>query len=178
MIEAPQHGNSPAPRATGEKGGGMSRRGITWWLVGVVAVAALAAPSAFALKPTFERIDIDETFEDGFLTEACGVPVTTHAEGHVTLRVFEGAGTGVAELNTLNVALTAMSGDNTYRFRDVGADLVRIEPDGTPILLIVGQIPFGFAGVLKIDLETNEVILEPQHSLEGNVEEACAALTA
>ena len=155
----------------------MSRRGFTWWLVGVVAVVALAAPKAFGGKPTFERINIDETFDDDVLTEACGVPVTTHAEGHVILRVFEGASKGVAELNTLNVALTAMSGDNTYRFRDVGADLVRIEPDGTPILLIVGQTPFGFAGVLKIDLETNEVILEPQHSLEGNVEEACAALT-
>jgi hypothetical protein len=156
----------------------MSRRGNTWWLVGVVAVAALAAPSAFAGKPTFERIDIDETFDDDFLTEECGVPVTTHAEGHITLRVFEGAGRGVAELNTLNVALTAMSGENTYRFRDVGADQVRIEPEGTAILLIIGQTPFGFAGVLKIDLETDEVILEPQHSLEGNVEEACAALTA
>jgi hypothetical protein len=31
---------------------------------------------------------------------------------------------------------------------------------------------------LKIDLETGEAILEPQHSLEGNVEKACAALTA
>lgn len=156
----------------------MSRRVITWWFVGVVAAATLATSSAFADKPTFVRIDIDETFDDDFLTDACGVPVTTHAEGHVTLRVFEGAGTGVAELNTFNVALTAMSGDNTYRFRDVGADQVRIEPDGTEIALVIGQIPFGFAGVLKIDLETDEVILEPQHSLEGNVEKACAALTA
>ena len=71
-----------------------------------------------------------------------------------------------------------MSEDNTYRFRDVGADLFRVEPDGTAILMIVGQVPFGFAGALKIDLETGEAILEPQHSLEGNVEEACAALAA
>jgi hypothetical protein len=99
-------------------------------------------------------------------------------QGHVTLRTFAGGGTGAAEVNTLNIALTASSGDNTYRFRDVGADLVRIEPDGTAILMIIGQTPFGFAGVLKIDLETGEAILEPQHSLEGNVEKACAALTA
>jgi hypothetical protein len=39
-------------------------------------------------------------------------------------------------------------------------------------------LPFGFTGVLKIDLETGDAILEPQHSLEGNVEDACAALTA
>jgi hypothetical protein len=125
-----------------------------------------------------ERIAVDETFPDGFLTEECGVPVTTRAQGHVIMRTFEGEGTGVAEVNTLNIELTAMAGDNTYRFRDVGADLVRIEPDGTAILMIIGQIPFGFSGVLKIDLETGEAILEPQHSLEGNIEKACAALTA
>jgi hypothetical protein len=60
----------------------------------------------------------------------------------------------------------------------VGADQVRIAPDGTAILMIIGQIPFGFTGVLKINLDTEEAILEPQHSLEGRIEDACAALTA
>ena len=156
----------------------MSTRGFSIWLAGVLLVALLVAPGAFAGKPTMERIAVDETFPDGFLTEECGVPVTTRAQGHVIMRTFEGEGTGVAEVNTLNIELTAMAGDNTYRFRDVGADLVRIEPDGTAILMIIGQIPFGFSGVLKIDLETGEAILEPQHSLEGNIEKACAALTA
>ncbi|HJS69631.1 MAG TPA: hypothetical protein VJ744_02420, partial [Gaiellaceae bacterium] len=105
-------------------------------------------------------------------------PVTTHAQGHVIARTFEGGGTGVAELTTISIGLTATAGDNAYRFRDVGADLVRIEPDGTAILMVIGQLPFNFAGVLKIDLETGEAILEPQHSLEGNVEKACKALTA
>jgi hypothetical protein len=44
--------------------------------------------------------------------------------------------------------------------------------------MIIGQVPFDFTGVLKIDLETDEAILEPQHNTEGNVEKACAALTA
>jgi hypothetical protein len=56
-------------------------------------------------------------------------------------------------------------------------NLTRIEPDGTAIL-IIGQVPFGFSGVLKIDLETGDTIVEPQHSLEGRLEEACTALTA
>lgn len=141
-------------------------------------LAALLAPTALAGKPTTERFDIDETFEDGLLTAECGVPVSTRAEGTITFRMFEPGGTGAVELTTLNVSLTAMWGDNSYRFRDVGADLLRVEPDGTAIVMIIGQTPFGFAGVLKIDLETGETILEPQHSLEGNVEEACAALTA
>ena len=156
----------------------MKRRSVIWWLAGVLAVAALVAPSAFAGKPTFERIDIDETFADDFLTEECGVPVTTHAEGHITGRTFEGRETGTVAVNTLSIALTAMSGDNTYRFRDVGADHVRVLKDGTEILLIIGQVPFDFAGVLKINLTTGEAIHEPQHDLEGNVEKACAALTA
>jgi hypothetical protein len=144
----------------------------------VIPAGVGVAPSVFAAKPTIERFDIDEVFDDDFLTEECGVPVTIRAQGHIIVRTFEGGGTGAAELSTLNLLLTAMSGDNTYSSRDVGADLLRVEPDGTAILMIIGQIPFGFAGVLKIDLETGEAILEPQHSLEGNVEEACAALTA
>ena len=75
------------------------------------------------------------------------------------------------------MALTATAGDNVFRFRDVGADVERIEPDGTAILMIVGQIPFAFTGVLKIDLETGEAILEPQHSIEERLETACAVLT-
>jgi hypothetical protein len=42
--------------------------------------------------------------------------------------------------------------------------------------MIIGQTPFGFTGVLKIDLETGEAILESHHSLEGRIAEACAAL--
>jgi hypothetical protein len=156
----------------------MSTRRFGIWLVGVLVLAAVVAPGAFAGKPTMERVAIDETFDDDFLSAECGVPVTAHVQGHIIIRTFEGGGTGPAELRTISIGITATAGDNTYRFRDVGADLVRIEPDGTAILMIIGQVPFDFTGVLKIDLETDEAILEPQHSTEGNVEKACAALTA
>jgi hypothetical protein len=156
----------------------MTRRGIIALLAGVLVVGAVVAPGASAAKPTTERFDIDETAADKFLTKACGVPVTIHAQGHTIFRTFSGAGTGPAELLTISIALTASAGDNTFAFRDVGADLTRVEPDGTAILMIVGQIPFGFTGVLKIDLETGEAILEPHHSLAERLEEACAALTA
>jgi hypothetical protein len=148
------------------------------WLAGFLVVAAIAVPGALAGKPTIERIDVDVTFPDDFLTAACGVDVTTHVQGHVTVRTFQRGGPGLAELTTLNLVLTAMAGDNTYRFRDVGADHVQVKPDGTMILMVVGQIPGEFSGVLKINLTTGEVIHEPQHSLEGQLDEACAALTA
>lgn len=73
--------------------------------------------------------------------------------------------------------MTATAGDNAYRFRDVGADHVVVKKDGTEILSIIGQIPFDFLGILKINLTTDEVIHEPRHDISGRLEEACAALT-
>lgn len=155
----------------------MSGKTVTAWLAATLVLGVLA-PGASAAKPTFEVIEIDESFADEFLSEACGVPVTTHAEGKIIRRTMDDTGTGAADVSSINVALTATAGDNTIRFRDVGADVVRIEPDGTATLIIAGQVPFAFTGVLKIDLETGEVILEPQHNTEENLEKACAALTA
>jgi hypothetical protein len=144
----------------------------------MLVVAAVVVPGALAGKPTFDRISIDDTFADDFLTDACGVPVTTHAQGHITIRTFSGGGTGPAEVVTVNVALTATAGDNTYRFRDVGADHTQVKPDGSVIVMIIGQLPFQFAGVLKIDPATDEVLHEPHADREARLEEACAALTA
>ena len=155
----------------------MAKRAVAW-LVGLAAVAALLAPGATAGKPVLERFDIDETAPDPFLTAACGVPVTTQAEGQVIVRTFTGGGAGPVVVRTLNIALTATAGDNVVRFRDVGADVERIEPDGTAILMIIGQVPFDFTGVLKIDLETGDAILEPQRTTEEDLEAACATLTA
>jgi hypothetical protein len=156
----------------------VKERGVIAWLVGSLLVAAILAPGAAAGKPTFERINIDETIADEFLSEACGVEVTTRARGHIIIRTFSGGGTGPAEIRTINIALTAMADGNTYRFRDVGADITRVQPDGTVILSVIGQIPFDFTGVLKINVTTGDVILEPHHSLAGNVAKACAVLTA
>jgi hypothetical protein len=155
----------------------MARSGIIAWLALIlVVVAGALAPSASAAAPTIERIEIDDTFPDDFLTVECGVPVTIHAQGDLTVRTFSGERTGPAQLSTLNVTVTATSGDNSVTVRDVGGDLTRVEPDGTAVLSIFGQVPFEFAGVLKIDLETGEAILEPQHIVD--VEEVCATLTA
>ena len=146
-------------------------------LVGVL-VASVLATAAPAGAPTIQRFEIDETALDPFLTAACGVPVTLHSTGHVIVRTFSRAGTGPVEIRTLNILNTVSAGGNSYRVRDVGADHVQRKPDGSTILMIIGQIPFGFTGVLKLDLATGEAILEPQHSLEGRIEDACAALTA
>ena len=139
------------------------------------AVIAGAVPAA-AAPPTVERITFDDTFVDEQLSDACGVEVTTTARGSVTIRMFDGEGTGPVEWRNINVGLTATADGRTFRFRDVGADLTRVTPDGDLVLQISGQVPFAFAGVLKIDPETGETILEPQDRSEKQLARACAVL--
>ena len=156
----------------------MTRGCPTGWLASVLVVAGLLSPGVgLGAAPTFERIAVDETFPDDSLTEECGVPVTTTVRGHVILREFSREGTGLMALNTLNLGLTATAGERTFRFRDVGGDLARIEPDGTAVLYITGQVPFEFAGVLKLDLETEEAFLEPRDRSEEQLARACKFLT-
>ena len=155
----------------------MPGRGTVIPVLTALLAAALLTPIALAAKPVIERIDIDEGGPDPFLTAECGFAVDVHFAGQIIARTFSGDGTGPAELRTLNILSTVTANGNTVRIRDVGVDLVRVFPDGTLILSIVGQVPFDFTGVLKVDLTTGEVIHEPQH-LGDTVEEVCAALSA
>ena len=54
--------------------------------------------------------------------------------------------------------------------------MARVQPDGSVVLLISGQVPFFFAGALKIDPETEEVILEPKDRSEQQIAKACGVL--
>lgn len=154
------------------------RRLLAAVTVAFAAAAALASGAMSAGQPTVERFDIDRVRPDPDLTAACGVEVTAHVQGHVVFRTFPGMGTGPAEVVTLNITVTAMAGSNSYTFRVVGANLVRVDPDGTVTLTATGQQPFEWTGALKINLTTGEVILEPRHSPAGQLQEACEALTA
>lgn len=146
------------------------------FVTALVAVA-VAVPNVWAGKPVTTRVAVDETFFDDFLSAECGLDVTTHIRGHIIFREWPDREKGTVVLNTLNFALTAMANGNSYRFRDVGADQIRLTKDG-PILSIIGQIPFDFTGVLKINLDTGEVTHAPSHDISGRLEEACAVLTA
>jgi hypothetical protein len=52
---------------------------------------------------------------------------------------------------------------------------VLVKPDGTAILMIIGQVPFEFTGALMIDLGTGEAILEPHHIVDTT--RVCRLLT-
>jgi hypothetical protein len=146
-------------------------------ILSLAALAALVtslatAPVLLAAAPTIERIVVSETFDDEFLSDLCGVPVTTTATGTIISRTFMGK--GVQAVSTVNLALVASSGENSIRFRDVGADVLQ-SANGTLIVLIIGQVPFDFRGVLKIDPATGDVVLEP-HWIDAD--RACAVLAA
>jgi hypothetical protein len=148
------------------------RRIVQFAVLAALAMSLATASVAVAARPTSEREVVSETFHDDFLTDACGVDVTTTATGHITRRTFDG--NGVQSVNTISVSLVARAGDNEFRFRDVGADIIQ-EANGTLTALVIGKIPFGWNGVLKIDVATDEIVLEP-HWVDATA--ACAALTA
>jgi hypothetical protein len=155
----------------------MRRRRISGLLavLGALFVVVLGATAAAAQAPVKEVIQVDDAFVDEALSEECGVEVTVTQTGRVTVFTFPD-GRVLQEMTTLNLETVFTAGDNQIRVRDVGIDQVRVAPDGTVILSIVGQVPLGFTGVLKINLETGEVILEPHHF--ADIEEVCEQLTA
>jgi hypothetical protein len=144
-------------------------------VLGALLVVVLGATAAAAQPPEREVIEVDDEFVDEALSAECGVEVTVNITGRVTVFTFPD-GEVLQDLTTLNLEVVFTAGDNQIRVRDVGIDQVRVQPDGTVILSIVGQVPLGFTGVMKINLETEEVILEPHHFVD--IAEVCAQLTA
>jgi hypothetical protein len=141
---------------------------------GLVCAVALT-PAGLAGKPTFTREAIDETFDDDFLTEECGIAVETRAVGHQTTRTHEGNG-NLIEVFTINVKLTSTSAEGTFRFNDVGSDVTRITKDGV-VHQINGQVPFFFNGTAWENPITGEVLKEPTKLVfESMLESACAVL--
>ena len=86
------------------------------------AAAALVPASAAGAPPTIVREDIDETFVDEGLSEACGVEATVHLTGHSTLRMREGG--GVLEVFTVN-----LTGIITSEFRELQSQGRRLGRD-------------------------------------------------
>jgi hypothetical protein len=145
-------------------------------IVVLLAMGAAAVAPASADKPEIIRESFTETFADEFLTEACGVPVTTTVTVRTIRREFDRSGTGPLEVFTINATLVARSGDNTFRFKDVGADMTRRTPSGAITLKIAGQVPFAFKGSQVVDEVTGAVLREARRRVSTDA--ACAALTA
>jgi hypothetical protein len=75
--------------------------------LGVVSAMLIGAPVNAAGKPIMERIPVDDSFVDEFLSEACGTEVTIHVSGHVIIRQFLDAdGNALYEVNNYALANT------------------------------------------------------------------------
>ena len=65
---------------------------------------------------------------------------------------------------------------NSIRVQDVGNDHLRVAPDGTVTISIVGQVPFQFSGASRINVTTGEVFHEPHHIVD--IDAVCSRLAA
>lgn len=145
--------------------------------ISAAAVLLTVATPAQAAAPTIERIPIEATFHDDFLTAECGVDVTTSISGFRIERDFVDAAGNLMTLATISVTGVSSSEFGSIRFKDVGADQVKVGPDGTLTLSVIGQVPFAFVGILILDLDTGEVVKEPVFRGEEQLAKACRLLT-
>jgi hypothetical protein len=144
--------------------------------VATLLMLASGPTVATAVPPERQTITVSDTFQDPVLSEACEVDVTTTVDGRITFLVFPDRPVGPQTLTSVHLKFVATAGDNRVDFKDVGIDMVRVTPEGTAILMVVGQLPFQFTGVLKVNLTTGEVIHEPQHTVDTT--RACRLLTS
>jgi len=142
----------------------------------IAASVLLWGTGVDAGKPEFERISVNDSGVDAFFSNLCGFQVIATSVGRITVRTSPDRTVGAVDVVTVNVQTTLSANGNEYTFRNVGADVLRITPEGELILSIIGQLPFSFTGVLKINLSTDEVVLEPHHSTEGDLNDVCATL--
>ena len=97
-------------------------------LVVLCAAAALVPATAAAAPPTIVREDIDLTFVDEALSEACGVEATVHLTGQsITLLREDGR---VLEVFASNLTGIVSSEFGSFRIKDVGSDSTRITRTG------------------------------------------------
>ena len=123
-----------------------------------------------------EVLTISTTFHSPILSAACEVDVTVSMDGSVRVRTFPDRPVGVNDLELFKVDWRATAGKTQVRFENVRISAVRTEPDGTVILSISGHRPIEFTGVMKTNLDTGEIVLEPQHF--ADITQLCKQLTA
>jgi hypothetical protein len=136
------------------------------------AFGAGVAPGA---PPTIVREEINETFVEETLSEACGVTANVRLTGFAIVREREGG--GVLEVVTISATGVVTSEFGSFRVKDVGSNSTRVTRDGQVIVSLRGQLPFFIKGVLKFDDTTGEWLNEPNFAAsERQIQRACAVL--
>ena len=143
----------------------------------VATFSGLAVPSASAAGPTVTQITINEQFTGQFLADACGYlgPVTILVQGHATVLEFADPGRAPVFVNPVHFLVTYLVNGTGVTVREIGGNVARLTPDG--LVQVSGGQSLQFTGVIKVNTDTGEVLLEPHHSLDAQVTEVCALYT-
>jgi len=157
-------------------------------LVLLTLMLLAAASPAFATKPEFTTISIDEMTEFG---ECDGFAVIEHLEGTIKVSLhFDQAGTPVMEINRIRLRHTFTNSETGASLftPDVGVDKVEFsqgEPATVAVIGLVGRfvvpgegLVFAHMGIIVFDLNTGEVLHVggPHDDFEDLLPVLCSAL--
>ena len=126
---------------------------------------ALALPGSALARPSIDRIDLNDPAldaeESAFASELCGFPVIANYAGHILVKTLDRAGPGTVALTVYGMRIDYRNPANgaVYKARDIGPDRVYVK-DGVLFVAVTGRSEggTGVVGVVKINLETGEVV--------------------
>jgi hypothetical protein len=148
----------------------------------VCALLALAVGTARAAAPTTMVIDLNDPAidadESAFASDVCDFPIVADVSGHIRLVTFDGGGS-VQNLNLYNVLATYTNPETgaTYRLRDIGPDRFYVKR-GVLYVAVTGrsETGSGVIGVVKINLDTGEVVHSAGKGIGFFYDRLCAAV--
>ena len=145
------------------------RRTVRILAAAMLATLAMTSP-ALAGQPQMEKIPVDETFVDDFLSDVCGAEVSVHFYGHFIIRVFTDAdGNPVREVNNYAFSNRFTSVHGSVFAKDVGADRITYLDDGSLIQVIIGNVQsFSIPGVGRVYQDVGQKTLHITFDDEGN----------
>jgi hypothetical protein len=115
---------------------------LRFLVAGMMALLTLASTAAaFAAPPTFQTIQVDDQFEDPFLTAKCGFPVLTHLQGPIKIGVhYDQAGNPVKEIQVYpHFQVTFVANGKSFTSPAPGVFIITQPPDGSPnTFMVVG----------------------------------------
>ncbi len=131
---------------------------LHWFVASMLLLLAFAPTSvAFAAPPTFQTVQIDDQFEDPFLTPICGFPVLIHLQGPFKIGThYDQAGNPVKEILVAPHFLVTFSA-NGKSFTTPGPApvITTFLPDGSPdtiaVVGLVAAIHLPGQGVILLD---------------------------
>lgn len=145
------------------------RRTVRIMAAAMLATLAMTSPT-MAGKPEMEKIPVDETFVDDFLSDTCGAEVSVHFYGHFIIRVFTDAdGNPVREVNNYAFSNRFTSANGSVFAKDVGADRITYLDDGSLIQVIIGNVQsFSIPGFGRVYQDVGQKTIHITFDGEGN----------